>query len=718
MVHTLRRSLGPTLLMLIFAIAVVVVTHGSADALGTFWDDDGNPHESNIEAIAAAGITNGCGGGSYCPEASVTRAQMASFLVRALELSASTDATFSDIAAHPHRRDIELLAAAGVTNGCGNGAFCPDALVSRAEMATFLTRALDLPAGSANTFTDDDGSPHEPSIEAISLAGVTNGCGAGLYCPWGAVTRAQMASFLARALHLEPISPVPVGMPTTNDDALVARYHVLDRREDGVRISVEEMRYSPRSFLPGFDVAPDEDVDLVDVAGEYAGWDALAPSVQWKYKNLYPDNVWMNFELNRSAQVAVVWRGDLPLPGWLAGWNQGGSVGIDGKFYPVYEKAFPAGSVALGSVEATTKWREMYLVLLAEADGTPTAEPPVPAGYPIPRPNQPCPDWVHGRFTTTGPDGNTYETWHPQIDPAYWCSFGHEHGSNPAVIPGAPMVPYGYVAAHVPQDEPNVGFKEFIFPDMNNQNWVRFVVHAGTASQRRVCARHHTLFVQVFDSSGVEKLAVNFKADYGFAEATSDSGSGVLQPTGCGYSMQTLADQVSDRNRSINVGVGSDNYERWDSRSDTTQTRNLGLAQFAHNFDIRNPMSHCVDMRCDAVGLRDPLRENGTRRTISMASWKSNFLFGGGTALGSGEFFTDVFGSSVLPATDPGAIRQYVAPGFSLGFFKNATANRIECLASDPWDFVYSCLQIGGAGNLEHLPHVPNMNIEESLRTN
>ena len=219
-----------------------------------------------------------------------------------------------------------------------------------------------------------------------------------------------MASFLARGLGLEPISPVPVGFPTANDEALVSRYHVLDGRDDGVRISVNDMRYWPRSFLPGLDVEPDDGTDTVDSAGAYAGWDALSPSTEWKYKNLYPDDLWMNFELNRPARVAVVWRGDLPLPAWLGSWQQGGSVGIDGKVYPAFEKSFPAGPVALGSVEATDRWREMYLVLVAEADGTPTAQPPVPSGYPIPLPNQPCPDWVHGRFTTTGPDGQAYNT--------------------------------------------------------------------------------------------------------------------------------------------------------------------------------------------------------------------------------------------------------------------------------------------------------------------
>ncbi len=51
---------------------------------GTFVDDDGNPHEGAIEAIAAAGITTGCLPDLFCPAAPVTRAEMAAFLVRAL----------------------------------------------------------------------------------------------------------------------------------------------------------------------------------------------------------------------------------------------------------------------------------------------------------------------------------------------------------------------------------------------------------------------------------------------------------------------------------------------------------------------------------------------------------------------------------------------------------------------------------------------------------
>ena len=128
MTHTLRRTLGPSLILAAFAVIAGVFSPGSADALGSFWDDDGNPHETNIEAIAAAGITKGCGNGSYCPESSVTRAQMATFIVRALGLSGGTSSGFSDIGSHPHRQDIEQLAVLSRRSrlACGNGQL-PDA---------------------------------------------------------------------------------------------------------------------------------------------------------------------------------------------------------------------------------------------------------------------------------------------------------------------------------------------------------------------------------------------------------------------------------------------------------------------------------------------------------------------------------------------------------------------------------------------------------------
>jgi hypothetical protein len=67
-------------------------------------------------------------------------------------------------------------------------------------MASFIARALSLPTASSDYFSDDAGSLHEADINRLALAGITNGCGGTRYCPASVVTREQMAAFLHRAL--------------------------------------------------------------------------------------------------------------------------------------------------------------------------------------------------------------------------------------------------------------------------------------------------------------------------------------------------------------------------------------------------------------------------------------------------------------------------------------------------------------------------------------
>ena len=109
---------------------------------------------------------------------------------------------FSDITGSTFRDDIVWLYESGITTGCGVRLYCPVAPVTRAQMASFLARALDLPATTTDFFDDDDGSTHEVNINRLAAAGITLGCGPSLYCPNANVTRAQMASFLVRALGL------------------------------------------------------------------------------------------------------------------------------------------------------------------------------------------------------------------------------------------------------------------------------------------------------------------------------------------------------------------------------------------------------------------------------------------------------------------------------------------------------------------------------------
>lgn len=117
---------------------------GSQDETSSidFTDDDDSPFEREIEWLAAQGITKGCSDTRFCPDRAVTRAQMAAFLTRARNLP-SGDATFSDVGSgHTFHKAIAALADAGITKGCGGTEFCPDDPVTRGQMAAFLFRAL------------------------------------------------------------------------------------------------------------------------------------------------------------------------------------------------------------------------------------------------------------------------------------------------------------------------------------------------------------------------------------------------------------------------------------------------------------------------------------------------------------------------------------------------------------------------------------------------
>ena len=109
-----------------------------------------NIFHGDIEKVFRAGITAGCGGGNYCPGSPVSRAQMAVFLLKAEHGSSYGPPVcagiFSDVACPSQFADwIERLAAEGITAGCGGGNYCPNAATPRGQMATFLVRTFGLP---------------------------------------------------------------------------------------------------------------------------------------------------------------------------------------------------------------------------------------------------------------------------------------------------------------------------------------------------------------------------------------------------------------------------------------------------------------------------------------------------------------------------------------------------------------------------------------------
>ena len=151
-----------------------------------------------------------CADDRICPGEAITRWTMAVWLVRAVdgrEPPAVDRTRFGDVDTDawwmPY---VERLAELQVAEGCTARPplFCPHDPVTRAQMASFLVRSFDLDPAPAAGFGDTVGNPHEEAINTLAGAGVTVGCSSEplRYCPAQPVTRAQMATFLARALVL------------------------------------------------------------------------------------------------------------------------------------------------------------------------------------------------------------------------------------------------------------------------------------------------------------------------------------------------------------------------------------------------------------------------------------------------------------------------------------------------------------------------------------
>ena len=187
--------------------------YGSANPLppsGFFDVPPGHLFEGDITWLAATGITKGCNPPSndlFCPDSPVTREQMATFLVRALDLPRSPDDPFTDVGDSVHIANINALAGAGVTRGCNppvNDRFCPKDSITRGQLAAFLVRGLGLTDdGGGNQFTDDNGSVFEGDIARLAAAGVTRGCNPPTndrFCPTRIVSRGELAALLHRAL--------------------------------------------------------------------------------------------------------------------------------------------------------------------------------------------------------------------------------------------------------------------------------------------------------------------------------------------------------------------------------------------------------------------------------------------------------------------------------------------------------------------------------------
>ena len=111
--------------------------------------------------------------------------------------------TFTDVKNHANQAAIEELASRGIINGMGKGTFMPNKTMTRAEFAAIVTRALGLAAKDTKAFTDvPSGKWYAGFIGTTNSYGIVNGVGGGKFNPEGTITRQEAAAMVARAAKL------------------------------------------------------------------------------------------------------------------------------------------------------------------------------------------------------------------------------------------------------------------------------------------------------------------------------------------------------------------------------------------------------------------------------------------------------------------------------------------------------------------------------------
>ena len=251
--------------------AVVLVPAGAgaqSEAAGPVFADvpvDAYYHQP-VQSLAAMGVFEGteCAEG-FCPAQPLLRQEMAVWLVRALEGSdEATDheSRFADIEDDDWQTPyVERMADLGITAGCKSDPprFCPDSPVNRGQMASFLTRALDLPPTLPAGFADVDpeANVHADNINRLYAAKVTVGCRSEplRFCPSQSVTRAQMATFIYRALQWRADKERPrivedenpgVFLTEENDLSRLIKHEIVDKHADEHPWLMEVWNYTNR----------------------------------------------------------------------------------------------------------------------------------------------------------------------------------------------------------------------------------------------------------------------------------------------------------------------------------------------------------------------------------------------------------------------------------------------------------------------------------------
>lgn len=172
----------------------------------SFKDMQGHWAQPSVARLVELGAIAGYPDNSFKPNRSVTRAEFATMLVKALKLEGSGQ-NYSDTTSHWAREAIAAASGLGIVNGYADRSFGPDDTLTREQMASMLVRAAGLTAsGTPVSFSDaaQVSSWSLPSLQAAVSSGLMNGYTDGTIKPQGLTTRAEAATVLSRLPALNP----------------------------------------------------------------------------------------------------------------------------------------------------------------------------------------------------------------------------------------------------------------------------------------------------------------------------------------------------------------------------------------------------------------------------------------------------------------------------------------------------------------------------------
>lgn len=426
---------------------------------------------------------------------------------------------------------------------------------------------------------------------------------------------------------------------------------------------------------------------------------------------------------------------------------------IEGDFVRKLSFLFVSPDENVGIAEENLTFGQKYVNL--KSFSYPSLPDPFPNLHPdgedavetitAPTPNRNCPKWLHDVYITknhweahTTSDEPTYwRTWHPSIDPIYWCYFDHEHGS----WPGRHYNPmFGYVAWKVldpssptgRQLESHNGFKVFYLPLIDDRIAI-FTVHMHTSRARRFTARHHTIVLAVLRGAEVE-VEVSFKSDFGPGQGHARAGPPQGQPLDdtqwAVYNDVRAQDRLAFR--TFNVINIDDNFpdsldDNFLVKGDVSKGRSAILNGFYEawtttlpsctspaskydgdfRFDIRRPSTAArfatgnTDENLQWMNGRSVERTvviNGPSIVFSVMKCSSTLQESHG-ASPHGVFFTNPYFESTHSSPGTSTVRQFIKKSF-----EDLTFERGFRRAGDPWSGWYG---INGSPGLQAIEKAP-----------